>query len=244
MNLLAWYRGFCFFGVLPGLVWSHISESDFSDVNEAIIDTHAPLVRRQLNSTVDLVELYGDFGGAFKVDSARKPLGESRFVITLTGNIPQSGPMSADGYAIVACHEVGHILGGAPRQTKALDQWSSVEGQADYFATNQCMWKYAESLPILMHAFDRDGIARCERAFNNDVQKTLSCLRILSGIQAMVDYFNRTSAKDKHISINAHDPTEVLATIQKYPSTQCRVDTWMAGLFQKPRPRCWFKDHL
>jgi hypothetical protein len=245
VNLFGWcYHYFVFMCLLSPLAYTQVSQSDFSDVNEVIIDTHAPLVFNRFKSTIDLVELYGNFGGAFMVDSARKPIGEHRFIVTLTGSIPQSGPMSMDGYAIVACHEVGHILGGAPQQKKALDKWSSVEGQADYFATNQCMWKYAKSLRPndLIRDFDRDFIARCDTIYKNDLEKTLGCLRILSGIQAMVEYFNRTAAKDNQVSIYAHDPTQVTGTIQKYPSPQCRVDTWMAGLFNQPRPRCWFKD--
>lgn len=244
MNLLNWYcYSICLAVFSAHGAWSEVSENDFKHVNSAIHDIHAPLVSKRYNSSTELIQLYGDFGGAFKVDSARKFLGEQRFAITLTGQFAQGAAMSALGYAIVACHEWSHILGEEPKQKSKLDKWSSVEGQADYHATNKCMWRFVETLPTpIIQSFDRDSIAMCERSFGHDLNKFLGCLRIMSGIQAMVDHFNQTESKKNPVSILSKDTTEVSATLQKYPSPQCRVDTWVAGLFDEPRPRCWYKD--
>lgn len=246
MNLFTWYYVVC--GLLiflpSGMLLSEVSLQDFTSVNGALIKTHQPLVQKQWKSTIDLKEYYDEYGGAFKVDSARKPLGESRFVITLTGKTAQIDRMNLDGYAIVACHELGHVLGGFPYQKNALDSWSSVEGQADWYATNQCMWAYVKivNASTLMRDFDRDLIARCDQAFHGDLEKIMGCLRIISGVQAMADYFNRSLPVDKKVSLFAQDPRVVEKTLQRYPSDQCRVDTYMAGLFSGPRPRCWFSE--
>ena len=38
------------------------------------------------------------------------------------------------------------------------------------------------------------------------------------------------------------DATVVKKTITTYPRTvQCRMDTYLNGIFQLPRPACWFK---
>lgn len=239
-NYSGWF--FLFFPFLPVLTFADLLESEFNHVNHLIVSIHAPLVYNHLNSKIRLIEVFDGFGGAFKVDSALKPVGESSFVVTLTGAVPQSAPMNMDGYAIVACHELGHILGGTPKQTSALAQWSSVEGQADYYATNQCMWHYVKNLQSsdVIHDFDKESVARCDEVFGDDINKMLGCLRITSGILAMVDYFNQTISKDNNISLTSHDETKVTKTLQKYPSPQCRVDTWLAGLYNQPRPRCWF----
>lgn len=246
MNLFTRYS--VVYGLLilfpSGMLRSEVSLQDFSKVNGALITTHQPLVLKKYQSTMDLKEYYGDYGGAFKVDSARKPLGESRFVITLTGKTAQIDRMNMDGYAIVACHELGHVLGGYPLQKNAIDSWSSVEGQADWYATNQCMWTYVKivNATTLIRDFDRDFIARCDQAFHGDLEKIMGCLRIISGVQAMADYFNRSLPVDKKVSLFAKDSRVVEKTLQRYPSDQCRVDTYMAGLFNSPRPRCWFSE--
>lgn len=225
---------------VPGL--SFVTEEDFSEVNHHILELHEPTIASELRAKVELIQLYDDYGGAFRVDSAHKSLGEDRYVVTLTGAVPHSGRMSVEGYAIVACHEMGHILGGAPRQERLISKWSSVEGQADYFATNECMWRYARSgyFTHSINNFNDSMIERCEQKFDQ-LDDVLGCMRIMSGIQAMVDYFNRNVSAEKRISIDARDTSKVTRTLQKYPSAQCRVDTWMAGLFNEPRPSCWYR---
>jgi hypothetical protein len=52
--------------------------------------------------------------------------------------------IDSDSYALVACHEVGHHLGGLP---VFVSSPVSVEGQADYFSSLKCMRRYLENLP-------------------------------------------------------------------------------------------------
>jgi hypothetical protein len=137
-------------------------------------------------------------------------------------------------------------MGGEPRQRTALDFWSSVEGQADYYATNVCLWNYVKSLSAgdLIKNLDQKMLERCHEKFGDDLDRTLDCLKILSGIEAMVKYFNSISKSKTSVSVTAQDSSLVNRTLQKYPSLQCRVDTWIAGLFNEPRPRCWYSPTL
>lgn len=213
---------------------SEIKESDFNDINQAILNIYRPILAEN-GEKVELKELFQGFGGAFKVDSTLKYWGENLIIITLTGAVPKNPAINVEGYAIVACHEMGHILGGEPRQKSKLSKWSSVEGQADYFATSLCMWQ-------LMKAMPKDGVSiepLCAAQFNG-AKKVADCSRILSGIKALVSYFNASQTTAKSISIDQKDLSKVSYTLQKYPSPQCRVDTWMAGLLGKERPSCWF----
>ncbi len=221
--------------------WSAVTQEDFSKINLFLVNFHAPIVLEKHNAQIRLKELYDNYGGAFRVDSAHKPIGENTYVVTLTGELPHSGVLNADGYALVACHEIGHILGGEPRQTKKITEWSSVEGQADYHATNVCMWQYVVNDPTdqVIHRFDASVIRRCEDRFFPDTKKGFQCIRIMSGIQSLVDYFNALPTTARPISISQRDDSVVKKTLEKYPSAQCRVDTWIAGLFDEEKPRCW-----
>lgn len=233
----------CSIGISATLV--AIPEDEFEDVNDRLINAHAPLVSKKLGAKLELKEIWQDFGGAFKVDSAFKTLGENRFVITLTGQVAQHPFMNMDGYAIVACHELGHILSDGPKQkSRALTRWSSVEEEADYYATNECMWRYVESIGarhVMLHT-NRLSVQQCEQNYGNDGKEFLGCMRIMSGIIAMQNYFNSTSSRNNPVSIYSYDPIVVNKTVEKYASDQCRIDTMVAGLFNRARPKCYYAE--
>jgi hypothetical protein len=223
-------------------------EGDFFAINHFLKTYFWPLVAENgQGAELSLMSIWSDFdrgiGGAFNRDSALRFNG-NQYLITLTGKVAQSPQMTPDGYAIVACHEFGHVLGEGPKQKKPLLAWSSVEGQADYYATNECMWRYVNENPAgdVIHDFDKTVISRCEDSFLSDGKKVMACMRIMSGIIALSHYFNHNKPENEKVSIHRRDESEVEQTLEKYPSNQCRIDTFMAGLFKEERPACWFKD--
>ena len=241
---------FCALGSFGFIFWftptlAEMDRLSFEKVNHLIIDTYAPVVAHKYHAILELKELWHDFGGAFKVDSAQKPMGEHRFVITLTGKIPHNPHMNADGYAIVACHEIGHIVGGSPYQNRSLTMWSAVEGQADYYATNECMWHYVKrtknDTPFPKKLLDEQSTGLCHAFYAHNQEKLEGCLRIISGILAFKDYFNSTTSYANPVSLALYDPKVVNETLNKYPSNQCRIDTMIAGLLNLEKPRCWYK---
>lgn len=220
-----------------------ILQEEFSLVNGTLVNAHRSLVLKRTDHSLELRELWHNFGGAFLVDSLRKPLGENKLILTLTGNVAQNQKIHVDGYAIVACHELGHVLGGSPRQARALSSWSSVEGQADYYATNQCMWRFVDLfVPQNFYwDFTDNEVKVCDEFYGHNSDKMSGCLRIISGILSMQNYFNNTSSLEKPVFIYKKDASTVENTLEKFPSNQCRLDTMMAGLLDQPRPSCWFK---
>lgn len=66
---------------------------------------------------------------------------------------PDSG---IDVTALTLCHEFGHLLAGPPFQrlnNNQIDDWSSSEGQSDWFAAKECMplvfEKFKEKIDLL-----------------------------------------------------------------------------------------------
>ena len=140
--------------------------------------------------------------------------------------------MTIDGYTLVACHELGHHLGGAPLFSG--QDWASVEGEADYFATTKCvkaMWGHASK-------------ARMDAAS----QVLANTLARLEG--------------SKNPKASTPDRSVVTSTFEDHPAAQCRLDTYLAGVkcnaqgeFSMTdsrvgacddgtvgaRPHCWFK---
>tara|TARA_R110000868_G_scaffold68518_7_gene202576 strand:- start:14268 stop:14930 length:663 start_codon:yes stop_codon:yes gene_type:complete len=114
------------------------------------------------------------------------------------------------------CHELGHLLGGAPKiiRRNGKTSWSSVEGQSDYYASSVCM-------PIL--------------GYTNSEVIEISYL--------MVKIFAQLKGARKLPSLETKDESNVSKTIQGHPNLQCRLDTLVAGLNLFDRPRCWFNPN-
>ena len=61
-----------------------------------------------------------------------------KWIINSYGGLARDQHITQDGFALVACHEMGHHLGGAPKYNGGGD-WASNEGEADYFSTSKCL---------------------------------------------------------------------------------------------------------
>jgi hypothetical protein len=93
---------------------------------------------------------------------------------------------------------------------KSRTGWSSTEGQADYFSGRKCA-----------HALKLD-----EQSFIDAALK-------LTAIYAEV-------RREGVPAVNLCETLEVSRTNYGYPSSQCRLDTMIAGFRELDRPRCWF----
>lgn len=115
------------------------------------------------------------------------------------------------------CHELGHLLGGEPKLVRPNNRksWSSVEGQADYYATKECMSKL--------------GYTK-EQTVHHSVQ--------LAQLIARMRGYHRLP------SIEQKDQTRPGHILQTHPNPQCRLDTFIAGLNLEQRPLCWYDNEL
>jgi hypothetical protein len=183
-------------------------------------------------------------------------------IIRVTGGMLRNEIITKDGIALVLCHELGHFLGGAPKQLRGRSQkksWSSAEGQADYYATAVCMKKYFKKYPadISTHKSGTQINTEINKICNNEICKRISYASLnIAQIYKKIDYYGND------LSLTNRDQTEVYQTIYRHPNPQCRLDTMINGL-QCPnsekinfnssdprqstcktktykRPRCWF----
>lgn len=123
---------------------------------------------------------------------------------------------TVDSFALILCHEVGHLYGGFPFSD--VYNQISVEGQADYWATNVCWERIANDLPNVVG----DSVARARVA-----------------AQILTHYFALTRGLPAPRP-ETPDLLEVARTTLTHPSPQCRLDTFLAGQRAAPRPLCWF----
>jgi hypothetical protein len=120
-----------------------------------------------------------------------------------------------DVFALVLCHELGHLYGGHP----FTDEYNrmAVEGQADYWASLEC---FSQILPLLEH---REGTV-AERGSNAALVLTA---------------FFADNRNIPHPDLRTPDTSVVTQVLKTHPSPQCRLDTYLAGLFSLSRPECW-----
>ncbi|MCB9093166.1 MAG: hypothetical protein H6621_01790 [Halobacteriovoraceae bacterium] len=90
------------------------------------------------------------------------------FMVTMFGGLARHAEATEDAFALVACHEIGHHIGGAPKKRnfgwgRADDDhnhiifgsgvsWASNEGQSDYWATLKCarrLWENDDNVAIM-----------------------------------------------------------------------------------------------
>lgn len=157
---------------------------------------------------------------------------ENSHNIFLFGGFSRLGGMSLDGLAVTACHEIGHGIGNAPFK----ESGTSMEGQADYFATKTCLpvvFKYLEqSTETTKSRFNLDF---CNQAKDFDY-----CMRALTALESNIFFF-QTLGDDVYFDTPSADiATELNYSPSFYPSSQCRIDTSLNGVLKLERPACWF----
>ena len=174
---------------------------------------------------------------------------EQEASIMLWGGFVRAPGSSFSLIALTLCHEVGHFLGGSPRQhfnNDPEEHWSSAEGQSDWFAAKEC-------LPLIYTQFKNEiGDVNSPNTVCHQTQSPSQCHWISSAGQEFTDfsfyYFGGNSVKKATIGQSATERPEK-TLINTYPSDQCRLDTYKAGALCSAgldkycqRPRCWFAD--
>lgn len=147
---------------------------------------------------------------------------DNAYRLMILGGMTRMKGMTEDIYAAVVCHELGHLLGGDPKQTITGAEWASAEGQADHFSASQCLPRYFKNLGI-----------KDENEISKRVEKAgFDFLNMASQIES--DPKNKII---KRMKVNLPIVSETI--INRYPTNQCRYETYRNN---KVRPSCWFKN--
>jgi len=106
-----------------------IVEAQFNEVLGAIENIYKPIVSAQ-GKVLEIRRLWTND----TVNASAQQIG-NRYVLNMYGGLARHEAITMDGMALVACHELGHHLGGAPK----VSSWASNEGQSDYYANLKCL---------------------------------------------------------------------------------------------------------
>ena len=240
-----------------------LTEKDFNQVMEVISKIYTPLI--QARSGLPLV-IKTDWVSA--VVNAYATRETDAWVIHITGGIARAKGMTKDSLALIACHELGHHLGGAPK-TFLFGGWPSAEGQADYWATSKCLKKYyaefaAEEISVEENIPEK-VLSDCGQVYKDSNDEMKICVKSLLAVAHFSEFINKLPDARYVTSILAKDTHEVKATnTNDYPKPQCRIDTFYQGALctisadtmtseasakvgncnegaMGTRPRCWYR---
>ncbi|MBS2026705.1 MAG: hypothetical protein JST54_02275 [Deltaproteobacteria bacterium] len=237
-----------------------LDELQFNQVLDAVEATYTPILA-QRNLRFIIERRWPDDA----VNSS--PFRGATFVgISISGGIARARGMTQDALALVACHELGHLLGGFPQGNPGM----SNEGQADYFATAKCLRRIFTSPSS--QTFSRlpasDPVARkaCAAAFSGEHQRAICIRSALAALSA--SRMTSTWRDDEPLAaLDTPDPFRTTVTDDRHMPRQCRLDTQFQGaLCAKPatedfsdlapepgactraehftigmRPRCWYQ---
>ncbi len=200
---------------------SGIDERTFNGIIDAVAVLYQPIVRAHganlqfgRNWTSNVVNAYAARSGI-------------NWQVEMYGGLARRPEVTADGFALVVCHEVGHHLGGFPFKG---DSWAGAEGQADYFATQACarkLWRddLGENQRYRM-LVPASVVSRCDTYWNGAEDRDL-CYRTAAAGKSLADLLAVLEAGSVHF--DTPDPTRVTATNIDHPAAQCRLDTYIAG---------------
>jgi hypothetical protein len=241
------------------------------------------MTKEQYDRALDLVEeiyspIFSELGRELiisrkwedgTVNAYANRIGKKNY-IHMFGGLARHRLMTIDGFAMVACHEMGHHIAGRPN-TRVLffKMWASNEGQSDYFAALKCMRKFFEVKDDLWseeYEINPFAATACESNHKDDLDIQVCKRNVMAGL-SLANVLNVIGGKPVEISLESPDPKEVRKTYNKHPKAQCRLDTTFQGALcdihhtedididkdgvaqctRKKgyevglRPRCWYK---
>jgi len=155
--------------------------------------------------------------------------------VRMYGGLARREEVIPQGFALVLCHELGHLYGGKPYISTY--QKMAAEGQADYYGAGWCLANIVERLGYEGEIEITSYIKKaCKSKMNSDI-----CTQQLAGGNSLGKLLSVLKG-DKVPNYEKPDKTVVKKTLTSYPkTTQCRLDSYHNGALSKDRPLCWFK---
>lgn len=206
-----------------------LNQADYNEVLDRVQKIYAPIVRSQ-GGTLKINRLWSND----TVNASAQQMG-STYVINMYGGLARHPAITQDGFLLVACHELGHHLGGAPKIGSGwFNSWASNEGQSDYFANLRCFRRiFSDAENIKWLRANRDSVSsyalsECERVYSGQAEQAI-CIRSAMAGFSVTSLFRDLRSEDPVPRFETPDQREVRRTDDNHPATQCRLDSYFQG---------------
>ena len=205
-----------------------ITEARFNEILDRVQRIYTPIVEDKggklvvsRNWTDGTVNAYAQQSG-------------STWTISMFGGLARHETITEDGFALVACHEIGHHIGGAPKKASYFgSSWASNEGQSDYWGTMKCLRRYMaedDNIAIVeaMGPIDQYAQEKCEANFTSP-EEIAMCIRGSMAGMSLGNLFRALRRMTTLLEFKTPDPAVATRTNDAHPAPQCRLDTYFAG---------------
>ncbi|MCB0391989.1 MAG: hypothetical protein KDD58_11905 [Bdellovibrionales bacterium] len=241
-----------------------LNQNQFNSVLDRVEKVYQPIIA-SLGGKLEVKRLWTDD----TVNASAMRFG-NRYILNMYGGMARYPSITEEAFALVACHELGHHIAGAPKVGGWFNTWASNEGQSDYFAGLKCFRKIysdqenvewannAEIHPIVLE--------KCTTQWASDADAAV-CARFAMAGRAITQLFKEIKFPNDELGFESPDNSQVRETDDRHPRPQCRLDTYLASaLCDRPidektndqdpevgactrlagytvgvRPLCWYK---
>lgn len=167
-----------------------ISEAQYNEIMDRIQAMYGPFLQ-QKGKTLVIKRLWSDS----TVNASAQQSG-NQWIINMYGGIARHPEMNYEGQALIACHEMGHHIGGAPKIASLFGgNWATNEGGSDYFAVMKClrvMFEKDDNAKIIGAAtIDPTARAKCTAMYSTHSERDL-CIRFEPELVKTLDLTSRS----------------------------------------------------
>ncbi|MFT6631806.1 MAG: hypothetical protein ACJAS4_001767 [Bacteriovoracaceae bacterium] len=211
--------------LIPKTMKANISELQFNQLIDKVIKPYKEDILNHYKAKDFVINRLWDNE---KVNASAS-IRENVYSLKIYGGLARFAPLTQDGFTLVLCHELGHLIGGAP--TWKPYNISSSEGQADYFATLKCFRRINQNETLIINEDQVHPLAlkKCKNSFAMKHEYQL-CLRSALAQDSLTETI--TQLADLAIKPNRETPdpyVRMFILFNGYPSPQCRLDTMFSG---------------
>lgn len=197
-----------------------LTEAEFNQVIDHALEVYQPIFS-QFGATLEIERLWSNN----TVNASADQPSPTRWRVRMYGGLARRPEITADGFAMVICHEFGHHLAGYPY----VQSWAANEGQSDVFATSACAYRLFDSTNHELTAKAREELpadmkSKCDAA-RPEADRDICYRAILAG-KSLGDLL--AGGPDK-VAFNTPDTSVVSRTNNQHPAAQCRLDSYVAG---------------
>ncbi|MBM3382999.1 MAG: hypothetical protein FJY29_11220 [Betaproteobacteria bacterium] len=201
---------------------ANMTEEEFKEIIDGVVKHYQELAAKY-KANIKVNALWSNS----TVNASAQQMGNT-WIINMYGGLARRSEVTADGFAMVVCHELGHHFAGFPLKGTS---WAANEGQSDYFATHTCarrIWGEQKDVNAQFRSqvgdFER---SKCDEAYVGQDDRDL-CYRTAAAGFSLANLLSKlgSSAEPR---FDTPDTKKVSRTADSHPAAQCRLDTYFQG---------------